>query len=123
MSSPARASPCRGILLPRLFIAPAFYCLAYATTKGAIVNFSKALSQEAIKSGVRVNSVAPGPVWTPLIPSTMPPEQVEQFGAKTTLGRPAQPAELAPVYVLLASQEASYITGQVYGVTGGDPIA
>ena len=97
--------------------------LAYAATKGAIVNFTKALSQEAIQGGIRVNAVAPGPVWTPLIPSTMPPEQVREFGKKTTLGRPAQPAELAPVYVLLASQEGSYITGQVYGITGGDPIA
>ncbi len=97
--------------------------LAYAATKGAIVNFTKALSQEAMQSGVRVNAVAPGPVWTPLIPSTLPPEQVKDFGKKTTLGRPAQPAELAPVYVLLASPEASYITGMVYGITGGDPIA
>ncbi len=101
---------------------PDSFLLAYAATKGAIVNFTKALSQEAIKNGVRVNSVAPGPVWTPLIPSTMPQEKVEQFGADTTIGRPAQPAELAPVFVLLASQEGSYITGQVYGVTGGDPL-
>ena len=102
---------------------PDSFLLAYAATKGAIANFTKALSQEAIQSGVRVNAVAPGPVWTPLIPSTMPPEQVKEFGKKTTLGRPAQPAELAPVYVLLASQEGSYITGQVYGITGGDPLA
>ena len=97
--------------------------LAYAATKAAIVNFTKGLAQEAIKSGVRVNAVAPGPVWTPLIPSTMPPEQVKTFGKDTLLERPAQPSELAPVYVLLASQEASYITGMIYGVTGGDPIA
>ena len=102
---------------------PDSFLLAYAATKGAIVNFTKALSQEAIQGGVRVNAVAPGPVWTPLIPSTMPPDQVKEFGKKTTLGRPAQPAELAPVYVLLASQEGSYITGQIYGITGGDPIA
>ena len=97
--------------------------LAYAATKGAIVNFTKALSQEAMQSGVRVNAVAPGPVWTPLIPSTLPPEHVKDFGKKTILGRPAQPAELAPVYVLLASPEASYITGMIYGITGGDTIA
>ncbi|MGI4787786.1 MAG: SDR family oxidoreductase [Janthinobacterium lividum] len=97
--------------------------LAYATTKGAIVNFTKGLAKEAIESGIRVNAVAPGPVWTPLIPSTLPPEQVESFGQDTLLKRPAQPSELAPVYVLLASQEASYITGMIYGVTGGDPIA
>ncbi len=103
-------------------IQPDSMLLAYAATKAAIVNFTKGLAQEAIKSGVRVNSVAPGPVWTPLIPSTMPPEQVKTFGKDTLLERPAQPSELAPVYVLLASQEASYITGMIYGVTGGDPI-
>jgi len=102
---------------------PEAFLLAYAATKGAIVNFTKALSQEAIKSGVRVNAVAPGPVWTPLIPSTLPLEQVKTFGQDTTIGRAAQPSELAPVYVLLASQEGSYITGQIYGITGGDPIA
>ncbi len=101
---------------------PASFLLAYAASKGAIANFTKALAQDAIKSGVRVNAVAPGPVWTPLIPSTMPPEQVKTFGKDTLLERPAQPSELAPVYVLLASQEASYITGMIYGVTGGDPI-
>ena len=102
---------------------PDSFLLAYAATKGAIANFTKALSQEAIKGGVRVNAVAPGPVWTPLIPSTMPMEQVKTFGQDTTIGRAAQPSELAPLYVLLASQEGSYITGQVYGITGGDPIA
>ncbi len=102
---------------------PASFLLAYAASKGAIANFTKSLAQDAIKSGVRVNAVAPGPVWTPLIPSTMPIEQVKTFGKSTLLERPAQPSELAPVYVLLASQEASYITGMIYGVTGGDPIA
>lgn len=97
--------------------------LAYATTKGAIVNFTKGLAKEAIQSGIRVNAVAPGPVWTPLIPSTLPPEMVATFGAETLLKRPAQPVELAPLYVLLASQEASYITGMIYGITGGDVIA
>ncbi|MBV9848258.1 MAG: SDR family oxidoreductase [Armatimonadetes bacterium] len=101
---------------------PSSSLLAYAATKGAIVNFTKALAQEAIEQGIRVNSVAPGPVWTPLIPSTMPQEQVEKFGQDTLIKRPAQPAELAPVYVLLASQDGRYITGQVYGVTGGDPL-
>jgi len=96
--------------------------LAYATTKGAIVNFTKALAEEAMQSGIRVNAVAPGPVWTPLIPSTMPPDQVKTFGEQTLLKRPAQPAELAPLYAFLASQEASYITGMIYGITGGDPI-
>jgi NAD(P)-dependent dehydrogenase (short-subunit alcohol dehydrogenase family) len=93
--------------------------LDYASTKSTIVGFTKALAKLAAKQGVRVNAVAPGPVWTPLIPSTMPPEKVKDFGKDTVFGRPAQPAELAPVYVLLASPEASYITGEVYGVTGG----
>lgn len=97
--------------------------LAYATTKGAIVNFTKGLAEEAIESSIRVNAVAPGPVWTPLIPSTLPPEMVKTFGQQTLLKRPAQPAELAPLYAFLASQDASYITGMVYGITGGDPIA
>src|SRR5215208_3018383 len=97
--------------------------LPYSTTKGAILTFTKGLSEEAIKQGVRVNAVAPGPVWTPLIPSSMPAEQVAQFGKTTPMGRPAQPAELAPVYVFLASQESSYITGECIGVTGGKPLA
>ena len=96
--------------------------LAYAATKGAIVTFSKALAQDAIKRGVRVNVVAPGPVWTPLMPATTPPEQVEQHGSSTPIGRTAQPAELAPVYVFLASQESSYVVGEVIGVTGGKPL-
>jgi NAD(P)-dependent dehydrogenase (short-subunit alcohol dehydrogenase family) len=93
--------------------------LAYAATKGAIVTFSKALSAGAIDQGVRVNVVAPGPVWTPLIPSTMPAEDVKDFGKDTPLGRPAQPAELAPAYVFLASDDSRFITGEVIGVTGG----
>ncbi|HUQ61604.1 SDR family oxidoreductase [Lentzea sp.] len=91
----------------------------YAATKGAIVNFTKALSADLVEKGIRVNSVAPGPVWTPLIPATMPAEKVDDFGAQTPLGRAAQPAELAPAYVFFASQESSYITGEVLGVTGG----
>jgi len=96
--------------------------LAYAATKGAIVTFTKALAKEAIKKGIRVNAVAPGPIWTPLIPSTMPAQKVEQFGQTTPTQRPGQPAELAPVYVFLASHDASYITGEVIGVTGGRPL-
>ncbi|MFI9812514.1 SDR family oxidoreductase [Saccharothrix variisporea] len=91
----------------------------YAATKAAIVNFTKALSADLVGKGIRVNSVAPGPVWTPLIPATMPAEKVDTFGGQTPLGRAAQPAELGPVYVFFASQESSYITGEVLGVTGG----
>lgn len=97
--------------------------LAYAATKGAIVTFTKGLAQDAIGRGVRVNAVAPGPVWTPLIPSTLPPEQAETFGQDTVFGRPAQPSELAPSYVFLASDESRFITGEIIGVTGGKPIA
>jgi NAD(P)-dependent dehydrogenase (short-subunit alcohol dehydrogenase family) len=93
--------------------------LAYAPTKGAIVNFTKALSQLAMKQGVRVNAVAPGPVWTPLIPSTMPEEKVRGFGGDTSFERPAQPVEIAPLFVFLASNEARFVTGEVYGATGG----
>jgi NAD(P)-dependent dehydrogenase (short-subunit alcohol dehydrogenase family) len=96
--------------------------LAYATTKGGILTFTKALAQEAIKRGIRVNAVAPGPIWTPLIPSTMPAEHVEQFGQNTPTGRAGQPVELAPIYVFLASPESSYITGEVIGATGGRPL-
>jgi NAD(P)-dependent dehydrogenase (short-subunit alcohol dehydrogenase family) len=96
--------------------------LPYATTKGAIANFTAGLAQLLGDRGIRVNAVAPGPIWTPLIPSTMPPEQVAEFGKNTPLGRPGQPKEVAPVYVLLASDEASYISGAVIPVTGGKPI-
>lgn len=96
--------------------------LAYASTKGAIVTFSKALNQEAIQQGIRVNVVAPGPIWTPLIPATMPEEKVKTFGQDTPMGRAGQPAELAPLFVFLASQESSYISGEVVGVTGGKPL-
>jgi NAD(P)-dependent dehydrogenase (short-subunit alcohol dehydrogenase family) len=97
--------------------------LAYAATKGAIVNFTKGLAQDAIKQGVRVNAVAPGPVWTPLIPSTMPEEKVKTFGQDSVFGRPAQPIEVATSYVFLASDESRFITGEVIGVTGGKPIS
>ena len=96
--------------------------LAYATTKGAIANFSAGLAQMLGPQGIRVNSVAPGPIWTPLIPATMPDEAVRNFGSKTPLGRPGQPVEVAPIYVLLGSDESSYISGSRYAVTGGKPI-
>jgi NAD(P)-dependent dehydrogenase (short-subunit alcohol dehydrogenase family) len=94
----------------------------YAATKAAIANFTASLAQLLGERGIRANSVAPGPIWTPLIPSTMDEETVEQFGSDTPLGRPGQPAELAPVYVLLASDEASYVSGARVAVTGGRPI-
>jgi NAD(P)-dependent dehydrogenase (short-subunit alcohol dehydrogenase family) len=93
--------------------------LAYAPTKAAIVNFTKALSQIAMKQGVRVNAVAPGPVWTPLIPSTMPEQKVRKFGADTQFERAAQPVEIAPLFVFLASNESRFVSGEVYGATGG----
>ena len=96
--------------------------LPYATTKGAIQNFTGGLAQLLGEKKIRVNCVAPGPVWTPLIPSTMPPDQVKEFGKNTPLGRPAQPKELAAAYVMLATDEASYISGATIAVTGGKPI-
>ena len=96
----------------------------YATTKAGIVAFSKALAKQLIEKGIRVNVVAPGPFWTALQPSGgQTQEKVQQFGAEVPLGRPGQPVELAPVYVLLASQEGSFITGEVYGATGGNGVA
>jgi NAD(P)-dependent dehydrogenase (short-subunit alcohol dehydrogenase family) len=94
----------------------------YAATKAAIANFCASLAQLLGERGIRVNSVAPGPIWTPLIPATMPPEKVEKFGTDTPLGRPGQPAELAPIYVLLASDDGSYVSGARVAVTGGRPI-
>jgi NAD(P)-dependent dehydrogenase (short-subunit alcohol dehydrogenase family) len=103
---------------------PSESLLDYATTKAGIVAFTKALSKQLIEKGVRVNAVAPGPVWTALQPSGgQTQEKVQHFGEQSAFGRPGQPVELAPVYVLLASQEASFITGEVYGVTGGAGIA
>lgn len=96
--------------------------LAYATTKGAVQNFTAGLAQLLGKKNIRVNCVAPGPVWTPLIPSTMPEETVAHFGENTPLGRPAQPREIAPIYVMLASDEASYISGATVAATGGKPM-
>ncbi|MGN9779757.1 SDR family oxidoreductase [Micromonospora sp. H33] len=100
---------------------PSPQLLDYATTKAGIANFTKALAQDLADRGIRVNAVAPGPIWTPLIPATMPQEKVRQFGQDTPEGRPGQPAELAPAYVFFASQESSYVTGEVLGVTGGRP--
>jgi len=91
----------------------------YAATKAAIANFTMSLASLAIEQGVRVNAVAPGPVWTPLIPATFSDDKLRSFGSNTLFGRPAQPAELAPVYVFLASREASFVSGEIYGVTGG----
>jgi NAD(P)-dependent dehydrogenase (short-subunit alcohol dehydrogenase family) len=97
--------------------------LDYATTKGGIVAFTKALAEDLADKGIRVNAVAPGPIWTPLIPSTMTSSKVESFGSDTPLGRAGQPAELAPAYVYFASDDASYTTGEVLGITGGKPVS
>ncbi|NAZ75618.1 SDR family oxidoreductase [Kineococcus sp. T13] len=96
--------------------------IPYSVTKAGIANMCASMAQLLGEKGIRVNSVAPGPIWTPLIPSTMPPEQVESFGQQAPLGRPGQPAELAPVYVLLASDDGSYVSGARVAVTGGTPI-
>nr|WP_205809435.1 SDR family oxidoreductase [Micromonospora sp. HNM0581] len=98
---------------------PSPQLLDYATTKAGIANFTKALAADLADRGIRVNAVAPGPIWTPLIPATMPEEKVEQFGTDTPVGRPGQPAELAPAYVFFASPESSFVTGEILGVTGG----
>jgi NAD(P)-dependent dehydrogenase (short-subunit alcohol dehydrogenase family) len=102
--------------------SPAPTLLPYDVTKAGIANMAAALAQLLAPRGIRANSVAPGPVWTPLIPSTMPAEHVEGFGDSSALGRPGQPAEVAPVYVMLASDEASYVSGARVAVTGGKPI-
>jgi len=96
--------------------------LAYATTKGAIQNFTAGLAQMLAEKGIRANAVAPGPIWTPLIPSTMPEEAVENFGGSYPMKRPGQPAELATTYVMLADPLSSYVSGATIAVTGGKPI-
>jgi NAD(P)-dependent dehydrogenase (short-subunit alcohol dehydrogenase family) len=96
--------------------------LDYATTKGAIVTFTKGLGQELAARGIRVNAVAPGPVWTPLVVQSFPAEKTKEFGKDTPLGRPAQPAELAPLFVFLASDESRFITAEVVGATGGEVL-
>ena len=101
---------------------PSAELLHYAATKGAISTFTKGLAQELAEKGVRVNAVAPGPIWTPLVVMSFPGEKNAEFGSDTPLGRPGQPAELAPLYVFLASEESSYISGEVIGATGGKPL-
>lgn len=100
--------------------SPSSFLLAYASTKGAISNFTAGLAEMLAEKGIRVNAVAPGPIWTPLIPATMPDKKVEGFGEQTPLKRVGQPAEVAPAFVLLASDESSYMTGAVIPVTGGE---
>jgi NAD(P)-dependent dehydrogenase (short-subunit alcohol dehydrogenase family) len=102
---------------------PSAPILDYASTKGAIVTFTKGLAQELIERGIRDNCVAPGPVWTPIVVQSFSAEKNAEFGKDSPMGRPAQPAELAPAFVFLASQEASYVNGEVLGVTGGKPLA
>lgn len=101
---------------------PSYHLLDHAMTKGAIVNFTKGLAEGLVDKGIRVNSVAPGPIRTPLIPATMDEEKVESFGEQAPLGRAGQPAELAPAYVFFASQESSYVTAETLAVTGGTPV-
>ena len=101
---------------------PKPFLLHYSASKGAVVTFTKGLALELTPKGIRVNAVAPGPVWTPLIPMSMAPEHVKNFGKSDPMQRPAQPAEVAPAYVFLASDEASYISGEILGVTGGKTL-
>jgi NAD(P)-dependent dehydrogenase (short-subunit alcohol dehydrogenase family) len=103
-------------------VDPSPELLDYATTKAGIQNFTKGLAAELAEKGIRVNAVAPGPIWTPLIPATMPPERAEGHGEDSALGRAGQPAEVAPAYVFFASQESSYITAEMLAVTGGKPV-
>jgi NAD(P)-dependent dehydrogenase (short-subunit alcohol dehydrogenase family) len=102
---------------------PSSLLLPYAASKSAFVALTKGLSEELLEKGIRVNAVAPGPIWTPLNTHASPPEKVKKFGENSSIGRPGQPVELSPLYVLLASDEASYITGEIYGITGGEGIA
>lgn len=102
---------------------PSSPILDYAATKGAIVTFTKGLAEEVIKRGIRANAIAPGPVWTPLIAQSFPKEKVQRFGEGSPMERPAQPAEMAPAFVFLASDESRYVNGEVLGLTGGKPLA
>jgi hypothetical protein len=101
---------------------PSAAILDYAATKGAIVTFTKGLAEMVIDKGIRANAVAPGPVWTPLVAQSFPDEKLEKFGKDSPMGRPAQPAELAPAFVFLACEESRYVNGEVLGVTGGKPL-
>jgi NAD(P)-dependent dehydrogenase (short-subunit alcohol dehydrogenase family) len=96
--------------------------LHYAATKGAISTFTKGLAQEVAERGIRVNAVAPGPIWTPLVAMSFPAEKIAHFGEDAPLGRPGQPGELAPLYVFLATDDSRYISGEVIGATGGQPL-
>jgi NAD(P)-dependent dehydrogenase (short-subunit alcohol dehydrogenase family) len=98
------------------------HLLDYSATKGAIVSFTRSLALQVVERGIRVNGVAPGPIWTPLIPSTFTAEEVAEFGKKTPMGRPGQPFEVAAGYVFLASDAASYITGQILHINGGEVV-
>lgn len=98
------------------------YLIDYGATKGAILSFTRSLNDDLAPKGIRVNAVAPGPIWTPLIPASFDPEHVKNFGKSTHLGRPGQPSEVAPAYVFLASEDASYISGQTIHVNGGEPV-
>jgi NAD(P)-dependent dehydrogenase (short-subunit alcohol dehydrogenase family) len=103
--------------------APSPHLLDYASTKAAILNFTRSLAKQVIEDGIRVNCVAPGPVWTPLQPSGgQPPKKIPKFGEQAPMKRPGQPVEMAPLYVLLASQESSYVTGEVFAATGGEEL-
>jgi NAD(P)-dependent dehydrogenase (short-subunit alcohol dehydrogenase family) len=101
---------------------PSPQLLHYASTKGAISTFTKGLAQELAERGIRVNAVAPGPIWTPLVVMSFPADKNAEFGADTPLGRPGQPGELAPIYVFLATEASQYISGEVIGATGGKPL-
>ena len=96
--------------------------LDYCSTKGAIVSFTRSLSQGLVEQGIRMNAVAPGPIWTPLIPATMPEEKVAEFGTNVPMKRPGQPDEVAGCYVFLASEDSSYIAGQVLHPNGGEVV-